>query len=122
MGKRYTVELFDDLEPELAADETIRFTFDGVNYQIDLSSKNADRFRDEMMPWIRAATTTGDGASAADDDSAQSVSRKRASRPGDGTGLPLAEIRAWARANGHDVPARGRVAAGFVRAWKAATG
>lgn len=30
MGKRVTVELFDDLEPKLTADETLAFAFDGV--------------------------------------------------------------------------------------------
>lgn len=37
-------------------------------------------------------------------------------------GVDQAAVREWARANGHDVPARGRVPAPVVQAWHEATG
>ncbi|AJR30345.1 histone-like nucleoid-structuring protein Lsr2 [Mycolicibacterium fortuitum] len=112
MGKRISVEMFDDLEPELAADVTIEFAFEGVGYQIDLSSKNADRFRKELAPWIQAATATS-GREVRPD--------AKPRTPSGQAGLPRTEIRAWARANGYPVSDRGNVSAAVVRAWKSAT-
>lgn len=117
MGKRVTVTLFDDLEPELEATEHLSFAFEGANYEIDLGTKNANRLRKEMATWISVATRTA------------APTRKRATTATTGTkntysggeaGLPLAEIRKWAIANGHTVSDRGRVSAEIVRAWKAA--
>lgn len=119
MGKRVTVTKFDDLEPNLDADENLAFGWEGADYEIDLCAKNAAKFRKEMEVWVKVATRV-----------AASTTRKRSATSGKSSGkntysggeagLPLAEIRKWALDNGFEVSDRGRVSAEIVRAWKAA--
>jgi type I site-specific restriction endonuclease len=47
-------ELRDDIDGG-SAQETIAFAFDGGRYQLDLSKKNATRFRAAMRPYVEAA-------------------------------------------------------------------
>lgn len=108
MAQRVEVTLIDDLDGE-KADETVQFSVDGAAFEIDLSAKNAASLREDLQPWIRHArrgTTARRGGRAA----AGPASRRQ----------DLAKIREWARANGHDVSDRGRVAADIQRAYDAA--
>lgn len=114
MGKRVIVEHYDDLEPELAADTERLFAVNGIHYRIDLSNKNAAKFDKDMEKWVTAAERVSKPSEG-------TRRRGRASRPGADAGLPLGEIRAWAKDNGYEISDRGRVAAEIVRAWKAAT-
>lgn len=50
MGTR-TV-LFDDLDPKVEADETIRFALNGEEYEIDLAQENAKRFYDLFVVYV----------------------------------------------------------------------
>jgi hypothetical protein len=52
MAKKVTVTLVDDFDGEGAADETVEFSLDGVSYEIDLSSKNAAKLRNELKQWV----------------------------------------------------------------------
>ncbi|HRA46360.1 MAG TPA: Lsr2 family protein, partial [Phycicoccus sp.] len=45
MAKKVTISLVDDIDKSDAA-ETVSFSLDGVNYEIDLSSDNAGKLRD----------------------------------------------------------------------------
>ena len=47
------VETVDDLTGSSGA-ETVRFSFDGVDYEIDLTEHNQRRFRNAMQPYINA--------------------------------------------------------------------
>lgn len=118
MGKRVTVTLFDDMEPDLDAAEHLTFAFEGNHYEIDLSTKNANRLRKEMDAWIKHATRVA-APSTRKPRTASTGSRGNTFSGGE-PGLPLAEIRKWAIANGHTVSTKGRVSAEIVRAWKAA--
>jgi hypothetical protein len=60
MAQRVTVELQDDLEGG-PADETLRFGLGGTGYEIDLSKKNASRFRRQIAPYIDHARKAGRG-------------------------------------------------------------
>ena len=51
MTKKIHVHLIDDLDASEAS-ETLRFEVDGRPYEIDLSSRNAQRFRAEIAPYI----------------------------------------------------------------------
>jgi hypothetical protein len=93
--------LIDDLDESEGA-ETITYTVNDQDYEIDLSEENAQRFYDVLGPYIEksrrverqpAPTARGDG-------------RRRSSRNGRGD---IPQIRAWAEANGHEVSARGRI-------------
>ena len=49
MAQRVSVELEDDLDGG-PADETLRFGIGGAEYEIDLSKKNASKFRRQIAP------------------------------------------------------------------------
>ena len=60
MAQRVTVELEDDLDGG-PADETLRFGLGGTDYEIDLSKKNASRFRRQIAPYIEHARKAARG-------------------------------------------------------------
>lgn len=95
MAKRVSVVLVDDTDGS-NADETVSFALDGVNYEIDLSSHNADKLRNSLATWIGFATRAGGQRSTRS--SGRSAGRRNVS-----------EVREWARANGHAVSERGRI-------------
>ena len=47
MAQKVLVSLVDDLDGS-EADETVEFGLDGINYQIDLSTENAEELRDAL--------------------------------------------------------------------------
>lgn len=97
MAKRVSVVLVDDTDGS-NADETVSFSLDGVSYEIDLSSHNADKLRNSMATWIGFATRSGGRRST------RSIGRSAGRRN-------VSEVREWARANGHSVSERGRISA-----------
>jgi hypothetical protein len=105
------VVLTDDLDG-LEAAETITFTINGQDYEIDLSEENAQRFYDAFGTYIEksrrverqvAPTRRGRG------------DRRRRSGTSGRDDIP--QIRAWAEANGHEVSARGRIKKEVVDAY-----
>ena len=108
MAHRVTVELEDDLDGGPAA-ETLRFGLGGQEYEIDLSKKNASRFRRQIAPYIEHARKAGRGQR-------RRPARTASSRESSG------DIRAWAKDNGLDVSARGRIPASVAEQHEAAMG
>lgn len=102
MAQKIIRVLEDDLSGG-PADETVSFALAGASYEIDLSAENADGLRAALAPYIAAGRRT------------QSTGRRRSS----GDGPSAAEIRAWAQANGHNVPSRGRIPASVRQAFSA---
>lgn len=103
MAQRIHVILEDDLDGSPAG-ETIQFGLDGVNYEIDLSDANAAKMRDALAVWVGHARRVG--------------GRKAHNRPATSARRSdLAEIRDWARAQGHKVSDRGRVSAEIMKAY-----
>jgi len=101
------VLLVDDLDGSTAS-ETVTFALDGVNYEIDLGSQNAAKFRAELTSWINAG-------------------RRVAGRPRRGVvrkpvDAEVAKMRQWARANGYVVSDRGRLGAEIQAAYRQAVG
>jgi len=100
-----TVELTDDLDGS-RADRTVTFGLEGTTYELDLNQKNARAFEKALAPYVakarRVKARTAKGA-----------------RPGTGRRSDLAEIRAWAKKNGHQVSDRGRIAGSIVDAFDA---
>ena len=68
MAQRVAVVLEDDLTGG-PAEQTVRFAFEGTDYEIDLSAKNAAAFGKQLVPYIEHARKAG---------------RARARRPGGG--------------------------------------
>jgi nucleoid-associated protein Lsr2 len=108
MAQKVTVELEDDLDGS-PADETVRFGFDGTEYAIDLSEKNAQAFRAQLAPFVEHARNRGRGP-------ARRPTRTVAGRQRSG------EVRAWAKDQGILVSARGRIPATVIEQYQAATG
>ena len=72
---------------------TYTFAWEGVGYEVDLTDTEAQAFRDALTPYFDVARALG-GKSA-----------PKASL----IGYTAAQVRAWARNNGIDVPDKGRV-------------
>lgn len=96
MAQRTVVTLTDDLDPSKTAEESIPFSLDGKDYSIDLTAKNADRFRGLFQDYIAVASKVTKGRTKS------SIATK--------ANEDLEAIRTWARENGHEVADRGRIA------------
>lgn len=108
MAKETIVRLIDDVDGT-TAETTVQFTWSGVGYSIDLSSKNVRAFQAAVEPWVKAATRI-------------TASRKQAAKKATPhlPKLDLAGIRGWAVANGHKVADRGRIPTVVIDAYHAA--
>jgi hypothetical protein len=107
MAQKITVALEDDLDGG-PADETVRFGLGGTDYEIDLSTKNANVFRRQLAPFIEHARRTGRGQWRRPGRTASSRERS-------------ADIRAWAKDQGITVSDRGRISASVAEQYEAAT-
>ncbi|MFF0532794.1 Lsr2 family protein [Nocardia amikacinitolerans] len=103
MARKVVVTVVDDFDGYSPAVETVSFAVDGVGYEIDLSEENAARLRELFAQWAAHGRRVGKGVKR---------SRHIAAAAGDGPRPGL--VREWAKANGFDVPRRGRVPASVV--------
>jgi hypothetical protein len=108
MAQRVNVVLVDDIDGSDAV-ETVTFALDGVDYEIDLSDKHADQLRKAFAPYVGHARRTG---------GRRRGGRRSSSSSSSSNGASAADIRAWARENGWDVPERGRVSAEVREAYE----
>jgi hypothetical protein len=99
MAQRVNIVLEDDIDGS-DADETVTFALDGVTYEIDLNGKNAAKLRDALAPYVGHARRAA---------GRRSTGRGPAGRGA--TKRDLADVRQWARSNGHKVSDRGRISA-----------
>ena len=95
VAQKVQVLLVDDLEGG-EADETVTFALDGVAYEIDLTHTNAGKLRELLAPYTdKGRKQSGRGAVSG------GRGRGRSPRPVGGN-PDTAQIRAWAKENGHD--------------------
>ncbi|GAA1135088.1 Lsr2 family protein [Nocardioides aquiterrae] len=99
MAQKVNIVLVDDIDGSEAT-ETVSFGLDGTTYEIDLNDKNAAALRDALASYVGHGRKVG-----------AAPRRGRRSAAAASNGPSAKEIRDWARANGHDVPDRGRVSA-----------
>jgi hypothetical protein len=111
MAQRVSVLLVDDLDGE-PADETVTFGLDGVTYEIDLTSGNAAKLRDDLASWIGHARRSGGRRTAG----------RIATRTSGGKRRNLSAIRVWARESGYTVSDRGRISSEVQAAYDKAHG
>lgn len=107
MAQRITVALEDDLDGG-PADETVRFGIGGSDYEIELNTKNASTFREQVAPFIGHARSAGRPQPRRAVRTA--LNRQRS-----------AEIRTWAKEQGIAISERGRLPASVVERYEAAT-
>ncbi|WP_030517782.1 Lsr2 family protein [Nocardia sp. NRRL WC-3656] len=108
MAKKVIVELVDDYDGKSKADETVRFSLDGVEYEVDLSLKNAGKLRAAFEPWTEPARRIGRIP--------RSKSKTTETRPA-ADKQQTATIRDWARENGYEVSRRGRIHKDIIEAY-----
>lgn len=107
MAQKVNIITESDLSGEANA-STIPFGLDGTNYEIDLTEKEAAKFREVLARYVGAGRQVG---------------KTRQSKRSGGTpqsGPSAKMIRAWAQENGHEVPERGRIPAEVREAYAAA--
>ncbi|WP_410626209.1 histone-like nucleoid-structuring protein Lsr2 [Amycolatopsis sp. cmx-8-4] len=118
MAQKVLVEMVDDIDGG-AANQTVPFSLDGVNYEIDLSDDNAAALRDELARYLAAGRRIGGrkvrlaaGESAQPRKASATAEDRERSR----------QIREWANANGYVVSERGRLSAEVIKAFEANDG
>lgn len=109
MAQKVQVLLIDDLSGG-EANETVTFSLDGKSYEIDLSTKNGEKLRELVAPYVKAGRKIGGRATS---------SRPKVAKAGN-NGPSTADIRTWAKKNGYDVNDRGRVPAPVREAFEKA--
>ena len=111
MAQRVQILLVDDLDGGEAT-ETVTFALDGKDYEIDLSTDNAEKLREALSPYAAAGRKTTRNSSG----SGPRGTRTR----GSGSDPDTAKIRAWAKENGYEVSDRGRISKAIQEAFDAA--
>jgi hypothetical protein len=104
MAQPVTVVLEDDLTGG-PAEQTVRFAFDGTDYEIDLNAKNAAALRKQLAPYLEHARRAG-----------RVPGRSAANRQRSG------DIRAWAKEHGLAVSECGRIPVSVAEQYHAASG
>lgn len=112
MAKQVVVTMVDDYDGQSKADETVTFSIDGVAYEMDLSVLNASKLRGILEPWSDKARKLGRVP--------RGKSGSKGARPASDREQTQA-IREWARQQGHQVSARGRISAEVTEAYHKAT-
>ena len=113
MAQKVTVSLIDDLDGD-KADETVEFGLDGKNYEIDLSTGNADKLRDALADYVASARRPGGRRRSGGGAAAAVAAANR--RPAVDREQNQA-IRDWARKRGMKVSDRGRIPADVLESY-----
>jgi hypothetical protein len=109
MAQKVLVQFVDDLDGSATPDvATVKFSLDGVTYEIDLNAANQERLRKELSVFVEVARRTGGRAT-----------RGAAGKVAKGTGVTtnkeqLRAVREWAGKNGIGVSNRGRISAAVL--------
>jgi hypothetical protein len=105
MAKKTIEKFYSDLSnTEIdKSTPTVRFAFDGTDYEIDLTSTEKSEFAAVLGTYISAGRKV-------------TSARRTAKAPA----YDAKAVRAWAKANKVDVPARGRIPASVLNAYNAA--
>jgi hypothetical protein len=104
MATKVLTTLQDDIDGSKAT-QTIRFALDGIEYEIDVSDRNANRLRNSLGDFIAHGRKVGG---------------RRARKTAPSSQVDTRAVRKWAKANGIEVSSRGRIPAEVVERYKAA--
>lgn len=105
MARRQIVEFVDDMDGSEALPEPVKFSIDGVAYEIDLSESNQDKLRAALEPFRSKARRVGRVAGGGAGHRPTILSGSGARTSGDRN----REIREWAGRKGIPVSDRGRI-------------
>jgi hypothetical protein len=105
VAQRTQVLYVDDIDGS-DAEGTVRFGFDGTDYEIDLNKQHADQLAQAIGPFIAAARKV--------------PSSRRPARGVRAGRHNLSDVRAWARDQGIKISERGRIPADVLAKYNAA--
>src|SRR3954471_1099934 len=105
MATRTVTELLDDMTGQ-PADETVSFGLDGVEYEIDMTKKNAAALRKALGPFQDHARRVG--------------GRRTTVMHHVASGVDNRAVRAWAASNGIELSERGRIPGAVIEQFRAA--
>jgi hypothetical protein len=117
MARRTIQVLTDDIDGG-EAEETVKFGLDGVQYEIDLSKKNASKMRDVLSQFVAAGRRVGRGGLVVGGRAATARSRGGAAADREQNRA----IREWAQGKGIQVSDRGRIKQDIVDRYHAEAG
>jgi hypothetical protein len=104
LARKIHVQLIDDISGE-DAQETLRFSLDGADYEIDLAEENAAGLRTVLAPFIAHGQRV------------RSASGSRSARTVPSGREETKRIREWAMANGYTPNSRGRISRDIKKAY-----
>ncbi|MEO5780888.1 Lsr2 family protein [Arthrobacter sp. PAMC25284] len=107
MARKVYVQLIDDLTGE-DAEETVRFSVDGADYEIDLTTANAAELRAVLTKYTAKGRRLR-GSSAGRAGTVAPLGREETRR-----------VRDWANAHGYNPSTRGRIRQDIQEAYTAA--
>jgi Lsr2 len=110
MAQQTIVRLIDDIDGK-PAKETVTFALDGVAYEIDLNTKNADKLRKTFTPYVEKARKAGSRMPGRSDRRASARPARQRDR--------AAQIRTWAKQHDIVINERGRVPSRVAEAFEA---
>ncbi|OZC83487.1 hypothetical protein CH282_16205 [Rhodococcus sp. 06-418-1B] len=119
MSKRVTTQLVDDIDGSVIGDdsgETIEFAVSGVEYAIDLKSKNATEFHKKLDYYIEHATRVG-GRKRKPSSPATATTAPAAGTPAKRDPEQTRLVRQWAFDQGYEISERGRIPAAIEKAY-----
>lgn len=105
MAQRMQILYVDDIDGS-EAEGTVRFGFEGADYEIDLNKKHAEQLAKAIGPYVEAARKVS--------------STRRAARGSRSARHNQSDVRAWARAQGLKVSDRGRIPADVLAKYESA--
>lgn len=107
MAKTTVIHVTDDLDGSKDAAE-VSFSYNGIEYRIDLSKKNRSALEKALKPYIDGGTKMSKRHSGQRLSTSNSAKRD------------LAAIRSWAAAQGIQVSDRGRISRDVIERYDAA--
>ena len=102
MSKKTITMLVDDLDDTQIVDgegETVRFSLDGKNYELDLTNAHANELHSAFDRYVKAARNVGGRQSSST--SSRNVGGRRGA-----TAVDPKTVREWAKANKVELSAR----------------
>jgi hypothetical protein len=109
MAQRVITQLVSDLSGDEIADgqgESIEFSYRGASYSIDLTDKEAAGLDKAIALYLEHATKIG--------------GRRKSAGAGSKSDHNAKDVRVWAKAQGIDVPERGRIPGDILEQYKRA--
>ena len=121
MAQRTIIIVEDDLDGSAAA-ETVTITYQGVQYELDLSERNFAKLQKALNPYLTVARRVGGKRRRTMPASGDAVKGDAVTGnvEVDNSLIDNAAVRAWAQSNGLEVSGRGRISRAVIDRYRAA--